>query len=314
MRRNEIERLIDAANPVNRDAVAGLPIEEAKRALYEAIVAEPRAERRRDDPASSESAPALSRRSRLPRLALGALAASALLVAFVSGLFDGSSGSGTAQAAAGERLTRISPHLLLAAPGWQMQMAEQTGAAEGKIEFAADDLEQHGFLGGRLQIQTQSVARLTWRLQQPDQQHRNRAHREAAIATAEVPGAKALIYELKETGFVPGLGPRREGQLGLPNDRQFSAVWFNGGLHLRLDSSAPNAEAFLRLLESLRRVQGSIWLRALPRPMKLIGGRPIAGIPLAESRVAFHCRPLPAGLAAREDPVLVANFTRECDQ
>jgi hypothetical protein len=312
MRREEIEGLIEAADPVDRDAVAGLPLGEAKRELYEAIVARPQEGPRRVGAASPGSPPALPRRSRLPRLAIAAVAALAVLGAFISGLFDGSSGSGTALAAARQRLARVSPHLLLEAPGWEMQAAEQSGAGEGRIEFAVDDLEQHGFLGGRLQIETQSVARLTWRVQSP-QAPRGRDGRQRTVATAQVPGARALVRAFGREE-ISGLPSRRARELGLPAERSFSAVWLDAGLHLRLDSTAPNAESFVRLLGSLRKVQGPTWLRALPRRMKLIGGRPIAGIPLAEWQIAFHCGPLSAALTAREDPALVAYFRHQCHQ
>jgi hypothetical protein len=308
MRRQEIERLIEAANPVDREAVAKLPLGEAKRELYKAIVAE-----HDEEPATGgahERSTRRPQRSRRAYLALGACAL-ATVAAITAGVITGPSGSGTALAAARDRLVRVSPHLLLEAPGWQMQAAEQTGPGEGKIEFAADDFEQHGFLRGRLQVQTQSVARLSWQPQRSARRSWLRLRAAAAVHTAEVPGATALFHALNQQ-LIPGVDRRHERDLGLRADRSFSAIWRAGGWHLRFDSTAPSAPAFAQLLESLRTVSGRIWLRRVPRPMRLIGGRPVAGTPLSELQIAFHCRPVPAPLAAREDPAVVAYFRQEC--
>jgi|GEM_PF-6756785 len=300
-RKGDVERVIEAADPVDPASVAGLPLEEAKQELLAGIVAEPQ----ECPPPVGGANTGRARRRWLPRpsraanLALGGAASVACaLVLVLTGTVIGPAGSPSpALGAALTRLVEASPHILMKLPGWEMQSAKQTSATEGTIEFAADDLSKRVFLEGRLRIETQSTARLEWRsLEQGDRIGPLRGSR--LVGTVPVLGAMVRVYLSDDE-----LGPQHG----------FHAAWDQSGRRMTLSSFAPDFESFASRLSALRSVSRAAWLGAVPSHLKLINGRAIAGLPLSEQSIALRCgNPLTPALAAREKRSLVNFFNRQC--
>ena len=303
-RKGDIERVIEAADPVDPTSIARLPLEEAKHELLAGIVAEPRECPSPVGGANMGRAPRRwrPRRSRAAYLALGVAASVACaLVLVVTGTVVGPTGSpAPAFGAVLTRLVKASPHILMRLPGWEMQLAKQTSATEGTIEFAADDRSKRVFLEGRLRIETQSIARLEWRaLEQGD---RIGPLKESTfVGTVPVLGVTARVYasDASDVELSPDLG--------------FRAAWNQSDRRMELFSSAPDLGSFARRLSALRFVGRAAWLGAVPSRLRLINGRAIAGRPLAEQSIALSCgNPLSPALAAREKRSLATFFNRHC--
>jgi len=249
MSTREIDKALASANPVSRATAAGLPLEAAEEELLRAIVAEPRRTRvgRRARP----------RRARRRQLALvGAALAAAVLLLAVVGTGERSDGPESAFGAELVRFAESSPLLLLDAPGWSVDSADEESAAVGEMRFT------DGSTG---------AADLNWRPRPLGEWVRDRAASATRITTAPVLGTTARVFQY-------------EG--GSPGDRDVTALWIDHGRVLEFRSQVAGLEEFKGRLASLRRVDADTWLSALPASVVKAADREIAvkrmlrGIPL----------------------------------
>jgi hypothetical protein len=243
----EIETELSAANPAPRTAVAELPLAEAERELLSAIVAEP-----------DEAAP----RARSPRRRLIAVAAAAAIAAGVV-LFalDGSDPGEPEPAFAAElvRFAEHSPLLLLDQPGWRVSYADEQTAIEGEMSF-----ERPG--GGQ--------ADLNWRPLSLDHWAEDRAAGAERIVKAPVLDTRATVYQYEDPTRGPG------------DPLEITALWLDRGRVLEFRSTVPDMATFKAQLASLKRVDTSTWLSAMPASVVKAADREAAvremlkGIPL----------------------------------
>lgn len=176
---------------------------------------------------------------RLPRplVALAAAAMAALSAVFV---ISTGSRSDDAWAAALVRIAEQSPRLSIDAPGWRVSRADEFNGTTGEMTFS----------NGRRQME------LRW---QPVEAHASTVADRAASAdvasTAKVLGVSARLFRYAGTD-------------------DFTALWATGAHAIELRGSAPNADAFRALLESVVQVDVDTWLEALPSNVVVPTARP----------------------------------------
>jgi hypothetical protein len=177
-------------------------------------------------PAVRERAPRAPRR----RWLVAALAVAALAAFGLVTQTGGDAGrSGTAWAAPLVRLAESSPLLLLDEPGWVVTRADETDPVEGEMTFTR---------GGRF-------ADLHWRRGPIGTWKRDRANEASLVVHRTVLGRRAQISQY----------------IG---STDFAAIWPDGARVLEFRAVAANLAAFERLLGSLKRVDVSAWLSAMP--------------------------------------------------
>lgn len=235
---NAMDEALRAANPADRDMLERLDLEQARREHLAGIGEEGRGEIAPPRTSTSPrlrlpSFPAVLR----PRLGLALGAAAAIAAAAVMlGLGLGSTGAPTpALGAVLQRLAKVSPHLLLDAPGWRAEAGYRVDGGAGFIRF-----RRPGDGGS---------AELAWRAA-PTAATRPAGPRTEPLASSAALGTRAAIYARKPPGTT---------------EREYYAVWSNPGRILRLSAKAPSLGAFARTLSDLHRVGESAWLAALPR-------------------------------------------------
>jgi hypothetical protein len=227
MNTREIDTALAAANPVSRATVAELPLDAAEQELLQAIVAEPRR--------TPDNRRARPRRPRRRQLALvGAVLAAAGLFLAVVGTGDRTDGPESAFGAELVRFAESSPLLLLDAPGWTVDYADEQTAREGEMRFT------DGATG---------AADLNWRPRPLTEWVRDRAASASRSTTAPVLGTTAKVFQY-------------EG--GSPGNRDVTALWVEQGRVLEFRSQVAGLAAFKERLASLRRVDAETWLSALP--------------------------------------------------
>lgn len=295
MRKQDIDAAIGEAYRVDRAAVERTGLDEAKRELLAQIVAQPAVQ---VEPASAAKVRRFARRRgarplRGRNLALGgAVSAMAAALLLAIGVGAGPAGSPSPALAANLRLTKVSPHVLLDAPGWRMEGASEVEGYRGSINFSHPPGKPVSYLGGRLSMTFEAAAQLRWRSAAPGE----RAHPPslvhapssgfAFIADAPVLGASARVF----ARTVPRW-----------RVRQFAAVWIQSGRALQFRSFAPSLAAFERRLASLRVVSRRSWFQALPDHLVSAKDRATLEAPGRMTFVPDCDRPLPPSLAARDD-------------
>jgi hypothetical protein len=225
MSTREIDTALAAANPVSRATVAGLPLDAAEEALLQAIVAEPRR-----TPGTRQARP---RRRRQLALVGAALAAAGLFLA-VLGTGQRSDGPESAFGAELVRFAESSPLILLDAPGWTVDYADEQSAREGEMRFSNG---------------AAATADLHWQRGPLASWVRDRAASATRTTTAPVLGTTAKVFQY-------------EG--GSPGDRDVTALWLEDGRVLEFRSQVAGLAAFEERLAALRRVDAEAWLSALP--------------------------------------------------
>jgi hypothetical protein len=246
---DQLQQLLTAANPLTAERAEGLELAEAQDELLARVM-----ERERGRASGRLS------RARRPRvltrvgLAIGATAV--VLVALLS-LRDGSSdrGSGTAWAAEQIRFAEASPLVLLGAPGWQVEYANEESGREGELRFRLGPIPPPPDLSVPAVEQTPplpadtSAAELHWRSGPMRHWVDDRASGAAATATAPVLGTTARVYQY-------------EG--GTPGHRDITSLFRYDGRVLEFRAGAADIDAFKVLLAKLKRVDADTWLSAMP--------------------------------------------------
>jgi hypothetical protein len=245
----ELQKLLTAANPLPAERAANLGLDEAQDDLLAKLLAtEPGRSMRRSNP--------VRRRRAFGRLALPIAAAAIVLVALLS-LRESPSdrGSGTAWAAEQVRFAEASPLVLLDAPGWRVEYADEQSRAEGELQFrlgpappSRDMTISADEPSAPIPADTRS-ATLHWRSGPIGSWREDRAASAVATATAAVLGTTAHVYQY-------------EG--GTPGHRDITALFHYDGRILEFRAGAADIDAFSVLLAKLKRVDTDTWLSAMP--------------------------------------------------
>ncbi|HEX6666999.1 MAG TPA: hypothetical protein VF081_10445 [Solirubrobacterales bacterium] len=248
MRKREIDRALAGAYPLDRAAIAKLPLEEAEGELVGQIVAEPQ-EAPALDAASAAPIPHHSHSPRWRTRFAGLAATCAIATAAFLGLTGSGHGpAGTAEPAyAAElvRLAKISPPILFDLPNWRVAVTEVGQAAEGFTEFQIGiheqpDPEKHA----KFRWHSRSVQARAGQLT---------AHGAVEVGTAPVLETEATVYEYPHGG-------RRAFEL--------VALWDEGGRAFEFRTSVPGMPAFERRLLALERVDRDRWLEVVARDIE----------------------------------------------
>jgi hypothetical protein len=261
MSERDFEVALAAANPVSREAVVGLTLcpsgrEIGGRNLLAAITAEAPAGGAPGELVSpGPAARAIFHRRRFggrPLALAGAIAAvAAALIAI--GTVEGPAGEPEPALGAGlQRLAEVSPPILLAAPGWRVERADEAFASEGSTQFFHGDeslaqMKAEGRAGAGLR----QTAELRW-LSAPLRTRIGQAEAEGAspVSVATVLGAEARIFSYLPAGR---------------NSLGAIAIWRHQGRVLEFRSYVPDIATFEQRLGALRGVAKGTWLQALPR-------------------------------------------------
>ncbi len=270
-----IDQLVAQAVPVGDDELDALALDALEAQLCAAIVAQPR-------PAGR----AARRRRLLPsgrirgRVAVAlAVAVCAALVLAATSFLGADQGTQRAWAAEAVRVANAVPRLLIDAPGWKIERADEFSVDVGEMTFAGG--------GRRLDLKWNRVGPGA-----PVTDGRKDDAESRIVARTRVLGRSALIYRV---------GPGRA-------DDYFAGVWRQGGYELELHSGWPgpqvrDAGELVAVLHTLRAVGVDEWLSAMPASVVLPNDREkvvramLADIPVP---AGFDAARLTAGDAIRE--------------
>jgi hypothetical protein len=245
-----LQDLLTAANPLTAERARDLQVAEAQDELLAGLVAEPQLRR------TAGRASQLRRRRVFARAGV-AIAATALVLVALLSLRDGSSdrGSGTAWAAEQIRFAEASPLVLLGAPGWRVEYADEQSRQEGELQFRRGPTPppQDATVSGEasaapIPADTNS-AQLTWQRGPIGSWLEDRAASAARTTTAPVLGTSARVYQYKG---------------GTPGHRDITALFRYDGRVLEFRAGAAGVNAFKALLATLKRVDTDTWLSAMP--------------------------------------------------
>jgi hypothetical protein len=239
----QLEHLLSDANPLTAERAAGLAVDEAQDELLAGLMAAG---------ASPVTTPPVRRPSRrrrrlLPRVGVAIAAVAAVLVVMLSlANGRGDRGSGTAWAAEQVRFAEASPLVLIGAPGWRVEYADEESQQEGELQFRLGP----GAAPKQLSEAADShYAALNWRGGGLRSWTKDRAAGAAVATTAPVLGTTAHVYQY-------------EG--GTPGHRDITALFRYDGRVLEFRAGAADVNAFKELLATLKRVDTDAWLSAMP--------------------------------------------------
>jgi hypothetical protein len=247
---DQLQNLLTAANPLTAEQARGLTVDQAQDDLLARLL---------DERTPEQAAGPVSRVRRgraFARVGLALGATAVVLVALLS-LRDnsGNQGSGTAWAAEQVRFAEASPLVLLGAPGWQVEYADEQSEEDGELQFRRGPAtrSQGGLVSGQepatpVPADTSS-ATLHWRGGGIRTWLEDRAASAARTTTAPVLGTTARVYQY-------------EG--GTPGHRDITALFRYDGRVLEFRAGAADLDAFKVLLATLKRVDTDSWLSAMP--------------------------------------------------
>jgi hypothetical protein len=264
---------LKGANPFPPQVLAALELDAAEAELGEEIVAGPADAGDGLVPARGAGRSHRSRRGRrLAALASGLAVIAGAIVLLLSG---GGTQQGSPRAYAAElvRFAESSPLLLLDAPGWRVQNANEERRREGiegtmefvtgppipyeSIRITGPNQAQHaaGLLPAAVR---QRRVELWWR-------HGSLAEAIALQRRNPHPHGQRWV-ELPVLDTTAAVDTRAEFyvNLGGPGDRQMVAFWSESGYVLQLTAAVPNLAALEERLEWLTRVDKQAWLEAMP--------------------------------------------------
>lgn len=266
MRKREIDRALAGAYPLDRSAIAKLPLEEAEAELVGQIIAEPQ------EAAAVHSAAAPSHSPRIPRWRgrfAGFAAASAIATAAFLGLTGSGHGpAGTAEPAYAAELLRaakISPPILFDLPNWRVAVTEVRQATEGFTEFQ---------IGIKPQSDPEKQAKFRWHSKSVQARAGQlTAHGAVEVGTAPVLETEATVYEYPHGG---------------KRVFEFVSLWDEGGRAFEFRTAVPGMPAFERRLLALKRVDRDRWLEVVARDIEAVPARTTV---IAEdgSRYTYTC-------------------------
>lgn len=246
----ELQSLLTAANPLPAERAAGLKLDEAQDHLLAGLLAG------REPARSTRHGTRVCWRRRFARVGLPIAATAVVLVALLL-LRDGSSdrGSGTAWAAKQVRFAEASPLVLLDAPGWRVEYADEQSRQEGELQFRLgptpplqDTTISAEAPDAPIPADTRS-ATLHWSTGGIRSWLDDRAAGAAITATAPVLGTAARVYQYKG---------------GTPGHRDITALFRYDGRVLEFRAGAADINAFKVLLARLKPVDTDTWLAAMP--------------------------------------------------
>jgi hypothetical protein len=269
MTKTDLDTLLAAANPLPDDVARDLALPDAH--LVQALAAE--------EPAASRVRPPRRHRHRRRARAAGfALALGAVVVAVVAALPSGSGPGAGASGALGRawaaelvRFAEASPLVLLDAPHWKVDYADESSKTVGEMHFLHGDAprsEQQLTVTAGEPVPPAVVERerrhaaLNWQDGPIADWKRDRAASARLHTTAPVLGTTADVYEY-ETGD----------EILPPDYHDITALWLDGDRVLEFRWAAPSMAAFKELLGSLRRVGAGAWLTAMPASVVKTGDR-----------------------------------------
>jgi hypothetical protein len=274
MRTQQIDTLLAAANPVDRQTLAALDLAGGEEEMLEEITAQALG----TAPGETASAPAGGRRRQWRALAL--LASAATVTALVLVLLDTTGGPSREPASAyGAELVRFAestPLLLLEGPGWRVQNADE-GRGPRRGEGIYGSME---FVTGKpipyesIRITGDSKAeRESGMFPPPVRQRRVELWwRHGSLAEA-ISMARAMLHphgqrwtKLPVLGTTAHVDTRAEFYVnqGGPGNRQMTALWSEDGYVLELKAAVPDLAAFEERLGWLTKVDSQTWLDAMP--------------------------------------------------
>lgn len=243
----DIDALLAAADPLPAGGARALPVDDAQDDLCRALLAD----RRPRVPAPAARPTRRSRLRLLPRLALAVAAVFAISLAALS-LGKSGDDAGTVWAAELVRLAQSSPLVLLDAPGWRVDYADEQSGREGEMRFVRGPAPAPP--AGPVSVTEPvavplTVATLHWRGGDLSMWSRDRAGSADRNTSAPVLGTTARVFQY-------------EG--GRPGRRDIVALWRYDDRVLEFRAGAADIAAFKVLLAQLRRVDVNAWLSALP--------------------------------------------------
>jgi hypothetical protein len=270
MKTRQLAIALAAADPVDRDRLAGLGIEAMESELLADLDGEQPA-------APAFGGPSPRRRSRRPlALACGAAAAAAIAVVVI--LLAGGTSQQSSRAYGAElvRFAESTPLLLLEGPGWRVQNVDEhrslegDGGTEGSMEFVTGKpipYESIRILGNSKRERESGMFPAAVRQRRVELIWRPGSLQEA-IATARSmlhPHGQRWVT-LPVLGTTAHVDTRAEffANQGGPGNRQMTALWSESGYLLELRAAVPDLPAFEDRLDWLTRVDAETWLDAMP--------------------------------------------------
>jgi hypothetical protein len=258
MRTNQLNAAVAAGNPLPRRTLAALDLGDGGRELLAEIATEPLP----GGAGATSAPPALGqrRRRRGVLVLLASAAAITALILVALGTAGGpSEGPASAYGAQLVRFAEASPLLLLEAPGWHVQYADEESAREGQLQFVrgapippehvTESVVTGKVTGMNPPAVRQRQAELSWRRGPLQGWLVDRAASADLTTTAPVLDTTARVY-------------RYEG--GSSGERDITALWNEDGRVLEFRAAVPDMEAFRERLDGLRHVGANAWLDAMP--------------------------------------------------
>ncbi|HEX5610174.1 MAG TPA: hypothetical protein VFX45_08790 [Solirubrobacterales bacterium] len=247
MRKRDIDRALAGAYPLDRAAIAKLPLEGAEEELVGQIVAEPEEAPVLDAASATPSHLARSPRwrTRFAGLAAGCAIATAAFLG-LTGSGHGPAGSAEpAYAAELLRLANISPPILFDEPEWIVATTNVRAVKEGWTSFQ---------VGTQRHPAAQEQATFRWNGKSVSARARElAAHGGREVGTAPVLATEATVYEYPH-----------------PGKRVFElvALWDEGGRAFEFRTSVPRIATFEQRLLALKRVDRDQWLKVVARDLE----------------------------------------------
>lgn len=261
MKKQRIETAIAAANPVRRAKLGELELGAAEREMLAAILDEPWSEERRQNAGAAPVGRSFAW-LRFPKRSLtAATAVTAAAALFIAIGIGGGPATGPAPAIGGglARLIEASPPILLQAPGWRLERADESFMSEGSNQFAlgGEDSEDPTRFA---ELQWSSTESLSSRVRGLESLPRKLEE----LAAKE--GAQVAPYLLNEVEGAPVLGTTARvfvhPEIGTPYS-EVQAVWEEEGELRVFRTFVPDLETFRHRLGALSRVDAETWLDAL---------------------------------------------------
>ncbi len=274
MKTHELEAMLAAADPVDRERLEGLD--------FGAMEADLVADMEGVAPGLHAAPGPQARRPRPRRLTL-ALAVAALATAVVAYLFTAGHEGGPPSRAYGAELVRFAestPLLLLEGPGWRVQNVYEAahgpyqpepGRAEGSMEFVTGKPVPYESI--RITGNGKTGERESGMFPPAVRQRRVELRWfHGSLADSIESARKGPRPHGRRWSKVPVLGSTADVDeraeffvnQGGPGNRQMTALWSEGGYVLELRAAVPGLAAFEERLDWLTRVDSKAWLAAMP--------------------------------------------------